>query len=444
MADSNCFDGKDARGWSMRHGHCKQLKGEINAERMHGRAKFSCSISGKSSRRMACRSESQSWGRERHRNKYTFKSTTREADDYFGYDDAVGFCEEIRSEAPSAAEVTFEMAWQEPPKRSERQCASMWEEAEARAASAAQAYSFSTLPKPVSVHLALTRPPVVPPATTQPAPFPTPPANAGAPRFPEAHGRVVALAQQETEQGRCGQRLPQRPTCWQDGVGKPKVQGLMRGKGSRVHRVQGQQSFGRKLVVEAGSVEYAAVEDYFRQTLNVQDAEVIHLHRIQNLPVYSRYRPDGGETVMFHGCGSQANEDSIIQHGFQVSCCRSGGAGFGTWFAYSADYSNGGYAFQDVQGMRHIFVCVVSYSHTVTDNCTMRVVGQDCAYPLWLLQYKVRPQVYPIRTPALQADQAVPAPRVKSFFVVRDGQWEPEVVGGSGSGKPRKEHTRQR
>merc|ERR1719264_2466815 len=91
---------------------------------------------------------------------------------------------------------------------------------------------------------------------------------------------------------------------------------------------------------------------------------------------------------MFHGCRSLANEASILADGFSASRCVSGGAGFGTWFAYSSSYSNGGYVV-NLGGTRRIFVCAVSDTKDVAlDNVTMRVVGQDCAYPMWLLTYR--------------------------------------------------------
>merc|ERR1712150_90641 len=82
------------------------------------------------------------------------------------------------------------------------------------------------------------------------------------------------------------------------------------------------------------------------------------------------------------------NEDSIKSIGFQVSRCSSGGKNYGTWFAYNAAYSDSGYAFSDQEGVRHLFVCVVCYAEVVRDDAVMRVVGQGCAYPMWLLKYK--------------------------------------------------------
>jgi hypothetical protein len=91
---------------------------------------------------------------------------------------------------------------------------------------------------------------------------------------------------------------------------------------------------------------------------------------------------------MFHGCRSQENEDKILDHGFQVSQCVSGGANYGTWFAYNASYSDGGYAHVDSDGMKHLFLNIVSDAQVALECADIcRVVGQDCAYPVWLVRY---------------------------------------------------------
>ena len=94
---------------------------------------------------------------------------------------------------------------------------------------------------------------------------------------------------------------------------------------------------------------------------------------------------------------------------------------FGTWFAYGAAYSNAGYSFMDSRGFKHLFISVVSYAYTVMDNVTMRVVGQDCAYPQWLVTYfqpspPPRPS-YPARPKTENRGKD------RSWYVVRDGQW---------------------
>eukprot|EP00403_Amphidinium_massartii_P027618 CAMPEP_0178402832 /NCGR_PEP_ID=MMETSP0689_2-20121128/17054_1 /TAXON_ID=160604 /ORGANISM="Amphidinium massartii, Strain CS-259" /LENGTH=470 /DNA_ID=CAMNT_0020023763 /DNA_START=83 /DNA_END=1495 /DNA_ORIENTATION=+ len=191
--------------------------------------------------------------------------------------------------------------------------------------------------------------------------------------------------------------------------------------------------------VKRGSDEYTSVTEYFRQTLRTSGSvEVGTLSRIQNAAVYGRFLRGGDETIMFHGCRSIANEDSILADGFKIACCTSRGIDFGTWLAYGAHYSNSGFAFDDRQGWRHLFVCVASYHHTVLDNATMRVVGQDCAYPQWLLTYKIHlpppPKVVvPAISPAVAAGIRRPG-RTRGpsagdpFYVVQNGEWVLESV----------------
>lgn len=189
------------------------------------------------------------------------------------------------------------------------------------------------------------------------------------------------------------------------------------------------------------AAEYEAVTQYFKQSIqrgSCSEPKIVSLERLQNAGVYARYKPGHGEseTVMFHGCRTLANETSILAEGFQVRCCSSGGPGFGTWFAYNADYSNGGYVYRDPDGVAHIFVCVVSNRYIVHDTTIMRVVAQDCAYPLWLLRYKVDTPVRvhtlsPAVTRALQTVSPFPPvrrkrrknPQVTTFHEVRAGHW---------------------
>jgi len=138
-------------------------------------------------------------------------------------------------------------------------------------------------------------------------------------------------------------------------------------------------------------------------------------------------------TIMFHGCRSPDSEADILAHGFQVTKCRSGGANFGTWCAYNAAYSNGGYALNEPwQGfgqIRRLFVCVVSRRYVVREDNVMRVVGQDCAYPQWLLRYRVPPPRAPAPLPVqrLGTKKAKAANRECVFHEVRDGAWMPVV-----------------
>mmetsp|Transcript_25363 Transcript_25363/g.58978 ORF Transcript_25363/g.58978 Transcript_25363/m.58978 type:complete len:452 (+) Transcript_25363:82-1437(+) len=142
--------------------------------------------------------------------------------------------------------------------------------------------------------------------------------------------------------------------------------------------------------VDEESEEYKAVTGYFMKTLQMgHDPEILSLSRIQNASVFSRYlSSEAGETVMFHGCKRPLNEENILRDSFRVSCCMARGRDFGTWLAYNACYSNSGYAFDDADGWRHMFICIASHHYTVLDNDTMRVVGQDCAYPQWLVKYR--------------------------------------------------------
>merc|ERR1712048_1479464 len=104
---------------------------------------------------------------------------------------------------------------------------------------------------------------------------------------------------------------------------------------------------------------------------------------------------------------------------------------------YSANYSHNGYTFWDEDGYRHLFACAVCYAEVVKDDSIMRVVGQDCAYPMWLLKYKLHepPPKIPYFPPS-QLYQVLPRPKMPVrrrkrnsrpgpdfFFEVRRGQW---------------------
>jgi len=132
--------------------------------------------------------------------------------------------------------------------------------------------------------------------------------------------------------------------------------------------------------------ESAAVACYLGGTIGFHP-QINRVVRMQNFEVYRRLKRDAGDTIMFHGCKSEDNEKGIAFNGFQVSQCVSGGRGYGSWFAYGAAYSNSGFVHADSHGERHIFICVVSKRDVKLDNGTMRVVGQDCAYPLWIVTY---------------------------------------------------------
>jgi len=147
------------------------------------------------------------------------------------------------------------------------------------------------------------------------------------------------------------------------------------------------------VAVDPCSEEFNAVTSYFRGTLGWLPT-ICGVQRVQNHNIYTKFKGRGepGLTMMFHGCRSMGNETNILQNGFQVSKCISGGHNYGTWCAYASAYSDSGFVFVEGSGIRHIFLVVVSHGHVVLDNPTMRVVGQDSVYPLWLITYQQQPQ----------------------------------------------------
>jgi len=224
--------------------------------------------------------------------------------------------------------------------------------------------------------------------------YPTVPV-CGKPLAPSEHLRVLELAMPKSRHG--------YPACW----------------GAALRHKEVQQR------VSPSSEEYKAVTDYFNATVNRCGIKVKDLIRLQNPRLYGCYDSDrDSDAIMFHGCRSQDNETSIIANGFQVRKCRSGGDNFGTWFAYGACYSDCNFVFVDPQGIRHLFVCVVSSKHVVLDDATMRVVGQGCAYPVWLLKYEYpasNTSTVSMARASPRKDNITSAPR--AFHVVRDGSW---------------------
>merc|ERR1712032_413767 len=257
-----------------------------------------------------------------------------------------------------------------------------WEEAMAKAEQIAAVYRpvqpSALPPQPSRAAPAAVQPPLQPPARSFP--------NPGKPSDPEMHRQLIKLISPGPDA---------IPSCWQGGVCDH--------------------------VVSSDSEEYKAVTDYFVQTVGRKDHRLMELTRLQNAGVYKRYLgkrwyDPSNETVMFHGCRSQSNEDSIRSIGFQIARCCSGGQNYGTWFAYNASYSDSGYAFDDHEGVRHLFICVVCYTEVVQDNSIMRVVGQDCAYPMWLLKYE-RPR--PVLPPRSLPVSPLPVYRSLPVFTVR-------------------------
>jgi len=91
-------------------------------------------------------------------------------------------------------------------------------------------------------------------------------------------------------------------------------------------------------------------------------------------------------TIMFHGCRRRENEQAIIQHGFQVSKCVSGGPNYGTWFAYNSSYSRL-YSCPCSHGRSalHMFVCEVEEENAVWNTDVFRVVRQDKGFPRYIV-----------------------------------------------------------
>jgi hypothetical protein len=132
--------------------------------------------------------------------------------------------------------------------------------------------------------------------------------------------------------------------------------------------------------------EFQLVTAHFLQTLG-KSSTVHQVQRVMNPVIWRQLVQSGNVTFMFHGCKTEANEAAIVQQGFRVDLCKSGGSNFGTWFAYNSQYSDGNFAFNDANGWRHLFVCCVSKHQVKKDNPGMRVVGQGCAYPMWIVKY---------------------------------------------------------
>ena len=151
---------------------------------------------------------------------------------------------------------------------------------------------------------------------------------------------------------------------------------------------------------EMDSAEYLMVTNLLSPTSLGRLPELGAVRRVQNAACFLRYRRcasgNGEPTLMFHGCSRGphstplANEDSIVQQGFRVNLCKSGGGSVvGTWFAYAASYSDDNrYAITDAAGWKHLFVCMVSKHDVRKDDAQMRVVGQDAAYPQWVVEYR--------------------------------------------------------
>jgi hypothetical protein len=407
MPQHDDFEEWSLRGWSMRHGHCRRLKCGDGKETRRGRTAFARSVNRGSRQKV----EDERDGKQRLQQKRRDSCLHVDACANAGVTKKASWPCVVSS--ISCMDVEFwESAWDESPCKADENdvicdstfseiCprrkgdkiavarvqqrlakAARWEEALARAKRTAEEYRVSDKGR----RQPLFRAPEVADIT-----FNQQPTDAASKVHPnvrivgrspaqEAHDRAHECAKIDMQH--CG--------------GAPKDGTLV----SLMH-------------LGEDSSEYKAVAEYFCKTVGAagRDYTIVSVTRAYNPTTYSRYvqssrKPShhGREMLMFHGCRTQANENSILSTGFQVSKCTSGGTNFGTWFAYGAAYSDSNYAWDDNDGIRHLFLCIVSDRRVVLDNVTMRVVGQDCAYPLWLLRYR-RPIVSrarPVISPPFQ------------------------------------------
>jgi len=290
--------GKDNRGWCMRHGHRRLADSDQSI--MRGRASFARKV-GKSKTRC---DESPGLVAKSSSNKTSevIQKTKKVARVRWKSEVA----KDCRSELCPKADDDFNFA--------ELPLARRWEEAEAMAALAAKAYVPVKARSKTNDAASETKakeektPAQTGPAQTRPEPFLERPAFAGGPLDVVLHDQVLQFATAGSQGV---------PSCWQQ---KKVPEG----------RRQSLPSQSRIVRVDFDSSEYKAVTEYFKRTL-CSDVHILELTRLVNQKAYHRYRAKGDETIMFHGCRSKTNEDSIKEHGFQVSKCFSGGPGFGTW-----------------------------------------------------------------------------------------------------------------
>ena len=140
--------------------------------------------------------------------------------------------------------------------------------------------------------------------------------------------------------------------------------------------------------VDPESKEFKLVEGHLRQTLQTT-VRTVKVLRIQNEKIFKTFSRDTAESIMFHGCKSEANEGSIVAHGFSLSTCKSlVNDQRGVWFSHTSEYSNRSFAFSDTNGWRHLFVCIVSKHGLLKNDGQMRVVDQFGAYPQWIVHYQ--------------------------------------------------------
>eukprot|EP01063_Lacrimia_lanifica_P008558 TRINITY_DN15631_c0_g1_i1.p1 TRINITY_DN15631_c0_g1~~TRINITY_DN15631_c0_g1_i1.p1 ORF type:complete len:657 (+),score=165.77 TRINITY_DN15631_c0_g1_i1:220-2190(+) len=218
--------------------------------------------------------------------------------------------------------------------------------------------------------------------------------------------REKRLRQAPPRAGHTTQSIPGDPTVTRIGYeydpasyASPHKIMVMHGPASRVREMftlARMQSSQQLTDVPRDSEEYARVGMHFIHTLvgNVDGPRRVRVRSLRRVCIpgawhaYEKARLDRPENLMFHGCRSSDNEKSILANGFRVDKCVSGGARFGTWLAFNAAYSDGGFVFRTRDGAARIFVCFAHRKSVRLVNPTMMVVGQDCVYPAYLLEYE--------------------------------------------------------
>jgi hypothetical protein len=147
--------------------------------------------------------------------------------------------------------------------------------------------------------------------------------------------------------------------------------------------------YALRCAVTPGTTEYKTITDKLLKTLGFNTV-VRRLERIQNPAIWARYVATTNrahEGLFFHGCRNKENEVLISRGGFDVKKCVSGGANYGTWFAYQAAYSASGFAYNDGTHIR-LFINQVSLAKPVMHHAgSMVVVGKDYAYPAYVVVF---------------------------------------------------------
>ena len=126
-------------------------------------------------------------------------------------------------------------------------------------------------------------------------------------------------------------------------------------------------------LLDSDSEEFQTVEDHFLSTL--PNAEVKHIHRIQNRVLWRKYLDKskemsdfGGGTLnegfLFHG--SRKNDPELIYRGdasFDMRFSSDGLWGHGNYFAVNASYSDG-FSFEAGSGLRKMLAAWVLTGHS--------------------------------------------------------------------------------